>query len=190
MDQIKRKAKPTLSLKDTAKAVREMTNQMKTTSTDTSLEFLVRQHSRTHYIAFAFVRALEDEIGGQARSHENLQQILLNALDYIKKNLKCFSEIMDNQSGKQAHKSSKKDLNSNPFGVMGPTRNSSNKENYGGNSNTTAKNIGSKSEKKMFIKQNIQIALAFLKKICRLNKTNQDKFRDMLSILNQIESGT
>lgn len=62
---------------------------------------------------------------------------------------------MDGQKAKTAHKGSKKDLNSNPFGVVGSTRNGSNKENYGGNSNTTAKNIGSKSEKKMFIKQNI-----------------------------------
>lgn len=42
----------------------------------------------------------------------------------------------------------------------------------------------------MFIKQNIQISLAFLKKICRLSKAYQDKFKDFLYILNQIETGT
>lgn len=101
----------------------------------------------------------------------------MNALDYIKKNIKSFTEIIENSvnNGNKNHKGSKKDLNSNPFGVIGPggSRNGANKENYGGNSNTTTcKNIGSKSEKKMFIKQNIQIALAFLKKICRLTKIN------------------
>lgn len=113
---------------------------------------------------------------------------MLNALDYIKKNLKCLHEIIDSS---KSQKNSKKDLNSNPFGVGGPTstRNATNKENYGGNSNTSQKIIGSKSEKKMFIKQNIQIAIAFLKKICRLSKANQDKFKDFLLILNQIESG-
>ena len=87
---------------------------------------------------------------------------MLNALDYVKKNIRCFSEIFTNSSiQNKNHKNSKKDLNSNPFGVVGgerttnATRNGSNKENYGGNSNTTSKNISSKSEKKMFIKQNI-----------------------------------
>ena len=64
----------------------------------------------------------------------------MNALDYIKKNLKCFSEII---SIKKTH-NTKKDINANPFGVVGSgattTRNGANKENYGGSTNTTNKN--------------------------------------------------
>jgi hypothetical protein len=115
---------------------------------------------------------------------------MLNSLDYIKKNLSGFIDMFDN--GSRNHKSSKKDLNSNPFGVLGPggSRNGPNKENFGGNSNTTIKNGGSKSEKKMIIKQNIQIAVAFLKKICRVSKPSTDKFKEFLLILTAIESGT
>lgn len=77
----------------------------------------------------------------------------------MKKNFKCLNDILLSASvttnNNKPSKSSKKDLNANPFGVGGngaaTTRNSSNKENYGGNSNTS-KNINSKSEKKMFIK--------------------------------------
>ena len=81
----------------------------------------------------------------------------MNAIDYIKKNLKSFAEIIECSTKINTtnnHKSSKKDLNNNPFGVIGPggSRNTANKENFGGNSNTTNKNIGSKCEKKMFIK--------------------------------------
>jgi hypothetical protein len=110
----------------------------------------------------------------------------LNALEYVKKNFKCLNDILLNASvtsnGNKASKNVKKDINSNPFGVGGgngalTTRNSQNKENYGTNSNNN-KNAGSKSEKKMFIKQNIQISLAFLKKICRISKTYQDKFKE------------
>ena len=87
------------------------------------------------------MRALEEDLIC-GRSTENLQAIALNALDYIKKNIKYFNEIVSSNSmsgGKPSHKASKKDLNANPFGVVGSTttRNSSNKENYGGNSNTT-----------------------------------------------------
>ena len=134
----------------------------------------MRQHTRTHFISFAFIRVLEDELLNTGRANENLSAVLLNALEYVKKNFKSFSEILSSPSSQiKANKQSKKDLNSNPFGVMGApatTRNSSNKENYGGNSNTQTKNANSKSEKKMFVKQNIQISLAFLKKICRLTK--------------------
>ena len=80
-------------------------------------------------------------------------------MEYIKKNFKCFAETLQSMSNNsKATKIQKKDINSNPFGVEGApatTRNSSNKENYGGNSCTVVKNVNSKSEKKMFIKQNI-----------------------------------
>lgn len=162
MESIRRKSKPTFSLNETSKTIQEVNRQVRSLLNDSSLEFLLRQHTRTQYISLAFVRALEDDlIAGGARSNDNLQAILMNALDYIKKNLKSFSEIIENSANNaingKNNKGSKKDLNSNPFGVMGPggSRNGANKENYGGNSNTTNKNIGSKSEKKMFIKQNI-----------------------------------
>jgi len=84
---------------------------------------------------------------------------MLNALDYVNKNFKCFSDIIYNINNgnnlKQSSRNSKKDPNCNPFGVTSTqitTRNNSNKENYGGNTNTTNKNASSKSEKKMFIK--------------------------------------
>lgn len=170
---------------------------MKIQSSDSTLLFLFRQHTRTEFISFAFIRLLGEDLTNtnpnNTRSIENLQAVILNALEYVKKNFKCFGEVsqvfVDNSKN---HKKSKKDLNTNPFGVLGApqtTRNSSNKENYGGNSNTVTKNQSSKSEKKMFIKQNIQISLAFLKKICRLSKTYQERFREFLLILNQIETG-
>jgi hypothetical protein len=76
---------------------------------------------------------LEDELTGK-NVNENLQAIIVNAMDYIKKNYKSFCDILV----KSSHKSSKKDLNSNnPFTASGMTsRNGSNKENYGGASNT------------------------------------------------------
>ena len=46
---------------------------------------------------------------------------------------------------------------------------------------------GTKSEKKMFIKQNTQITLAFLKKICRVKNTEQ--YKELLSVVNRVESG-
>lgn len=56
------------------------------------------------------------------RQTENLQAIALNALDYVKKNIKYFNEIISSctmAGGKSGHKASKKDLNANPFGVVG-----------------------------------------------------------------------
>jgi hypothetical protein len=42
----------------------------------------------------------------------------------------------------------------------------------------------------MIIKQNLQIALAFIKKMCRLSRNNTDKLKDLLEIIGQIENGT
>jgi hypothetical protein len=57
------------------------------------------------------------------------------------------------ESNSKSFIKNKKDVNTDPFGVGANTsRNGANKENYGGNSATSNKNIGSKSEKKMFIK--------------------------------------
>lgn len=221
MEAVKRKSKPQFSLKDSAKSIKDLNRNIKTlintggqnnNSSDNSLLFLLRQHTRTHYIALAFVRGLEEELMGLSKATDNLQAIVLNSLEYIKKNFKCLGDIVLAQSVSQNSKQtnggntgkqvSKKDLNSNPFGVGGnggglTTRNNSNKENYGSGNSNTAKNIASqaasnssKSEKKMFIKQNIQIAIAFLKKICRLSKQFQERFRDFLQILSQIESGS
>ena len=118
----------------------------------------------------------------------------MNVIDYALKNFKFFSEILDTTA--KTNKSSKKEalnsstVNSNPLGTLGlSSRNGTNKDNFGGNSNTTNKNISSKCEKKMHIKQNIQIAISFLKKICRLTKQNQEKFKELLAILSSIETG-
>lgn len=193
MESIKKRTKPHFSLNETSKQMKELNKQLKSWMTDSTVLFLLRQHTRTHFISYAFMRALEDDLI-VGKSIEQLQAIILNALDYVKKNIKYFMEIVNSNNmsgGKLAHKASKKDLNANPFGVVGSstTRNSSNKENYGGNSNTQ-KNASSKSEKKMFIKQNIQISLAFLKKICRLTKGYQEKFKEFIAILTHIEYGT
>ena len=156
MEAIKRRVKPVFSLNEASKQVKELNKQLKSWMTDSTLLFLLRQHTRTHFISYAFIRALEEDLM-VGRATENLQAIALNALDYVKKNIKYFNEIVSSSSmtsGKQSHKASKKDLSANPFGVVGSTttRNSSNKENYGGNSNTTQKNASSMSEKKMLIK--------------------------------------
>ena len=42
----------------------------------------------------AFVKVLEEELMGGAKSNDSIQAILLNALDYTKKSLKCFAEII------------------------------------------------------------------------------------------------
>ena len=108
-----------------------MNKAAKGSSTDNSYIYLIRQHSRVMFITFVFMRILEDELISK-NSNDTISAIILNALDYIKKNFKAFCDILF----KPSNKSSKKDLNSNPFGVVGGSRNGSNKENYGGASNT------------------------------------------------------
>ena len=116
MDQIKRKVKPSFSLNDASKGVKDLANLVNSSLQDNSLLFLVRQHSRTEFVSLAFVKVLEEELLVGARSNENIQAIILNALDYTKKSLRCFSEII--QQMQKAQKGSKKDLNANPFGVV------------------------------------------------------------------------
>lgn len=105
MDNLKRKVKPLFSLKDTAKQLKELNRSIKTTNNatgnngggsggDSTLLFLLRQHTRTHYIALAFVRGLQDDLLGLSKSTDNLQAIVLNALEYVKKNFKCLSDII------------------------------------------------------------------------------------------------
>ena len=40
----------------------------------------------------------------------------------------------------------------------------------------------------MFIRQNMQISLAFLKKIGRISKSYADRFKELLTFISQIES--
>jgi hypothetical protein len=121
------------SLSKLESKIKDTNKIMKNHSHDNSFLFLVKQHSRTLFITFVFLRLLEDELTGK-NINENLQGIILNALDYIKKNFKSFYDILVKSS---SHKSSKKDINSNPFSSSAITsRNGSNKENYGGASNT------------------------------------------------------
>jgi hypothetical protein len=77
--------------------------------------------------------------------------MILNALDYVKKNLLSFSELL---AGSVNSKNIKKDLSGSSMGASGSntSRNGYNKENLGTNSITSYKSGGSKSEKKMFIK--------------------------------------
>ena len=57
---------------------------------------MVRQHSRTHYLSFAFLRALEEDIeSGWLLKDQGIQSILLNTLDYIRRNVRA---IMDSIS--------------------------------------------------------------------------------------------
>lgn len=94
MDQIKRKSKPTFSLNDASKGVKDLTNFVTSSLQDNTLLFLVRQHSRTEFVTMAFVKVLEEELMGGAKQNDSIQAILLNALDYTKKSLKCFIEII------------------------------------------------------------------------------------------------
>lgn len=131
MDNMKKKGNLSFSLSEFENNIKEMNKIAKNSTSDSSFLFLIKQHSRTQFITFVFIRILEEELVG-SRVNDNLLAILLNALDYIKKNFKAFSDIIFKPSSKP----SKKDLNSNPFGVMGGSRNGFNKENYGGASNT------------------------------------------------------
>jgi hypothetical protein len=94
MESIKRKQKPVFNLNDASKGVKDLTNLVASSIQDNSLLFLVRQHSRTEFVTMAFVKVLEDELMGGAKSSESISAIILNALDYTKKSLKCFSEII------------------------------------------------------------------------------------------------
>lgn len=57
---------------------------------DSTLLFLVKQHVRTHYLVFGFIRIFRDEL----KTDDNLSINLLSTLDYVKKNLKALSEIV------------------------------------------------------------------------------------------------
>lgn len=97
MENIKRKNKPQFSLKDISKQLKELTKNIKVNINDTSFLFLLRQHTRTQYISLAFVRAMQDELTGLhgiSRTSENLQAIVLNTLEYVKKNFKCLSDVI------------------------------------------------------------------------------------------------
>ena len=107
MEAIKRKNKPLFSLKDSAKLIKDLNRSIKVllnggaashSGSDNTLLFLLRQHTRTHYIALAFVRGLQDELLGLSKSTDNLSAIVLNALEYIKKNFKCLGDIVLAQS--------------------------------------------------------------------------------------------
>jgi hypothetical protein len=104
-------------LNDASKGVKDLTNLVTSSIQDNSLLFLVRQHSRTEFVTMAFVKVLEDELMGGAKQNESISAIMLNALDYTKKSLRCFSEII--QQMQKSNKLAKKDLNANPFGVGG-----------------------------------------------------------------------
>jgi hypothetical protein len=57
-----------------------------------------------------------------------------------------------------------------------------------GRSSSSRINGGSKTERKMLIKQNTQISLVYLKKICR--SKSDEKFKEFLNILNKVDNGS
>lgn len=83
-------------MKEIAKNIRDLNKQIKNQHTDSTLIFLLRQHCRTEFISFAFLRMLEEDLTTGTRAPENLHAIILNALEYVKKNFKCLSEIISN----------------------------------------------------------------------------------------------
>ena len=48
----------------------------------------------------AFIKILEEELSGPYKATDNQEAIILSALDYVMKNLKAFTEIV-NKTGSQ-----------------------------------------------------------------------------------------
>jgi len=167
-------------MSEVEKGITELNRNFRVLTSDSSLIFLLKQHTRTQYMAYAFMQVFESEVSGNSHSSESIQTIIINALNYIKQNFKIFSDIIQKPSNNK--KAPKKELNANPFGVSGLTsRNINNKENYDTHGNTQSQiSSNSKSENKMFIKQNNQIALAFMKKICRVSKNSGEKYKELI----------
>jgi len=59
-------------LVDIEKNIKDLNRGFKSITTDTSLLFLIRQHTRTQFITFVFIKLLEDEFIGFSKSAENL----------------------------------------------------------------------------------------------------------------------
>ena len=114
MDCLKRKAKPNVNIHDLrqnhnylSKSLKDLASPLALTARsgghlDTnSYTYLLKQHLRTFFMCFAFIIALERDI----LSHDILppssdlnggtQSILLNSLDYIRRNVRCLLELVN-----------------------------------------------------------------------------------------------
>ncbi|TNV86397.1 hypothetical protein FGO68_gene6899 [Halteria grandinella] len=179
MDSLKRRAKLEFSLKEISRAMKELVDHSQSQQVQQSgyqyggyhmnetlsMPALVRQHTRVQYLSFSFLRALEEDLLKTSQPLTQLDQnstqgILLNALDYLRRNLRCIAEL---------------------FNLDMSTQNNSE------NSASMDQQIASKSENKIKLRQNTSIAIAFLKKLTRLSKAYQERFRDFVPILNNIE---
>lgn len=61
---------------------------------DTTLVYLMKQHSRTEYITFVFLQILCAELGKNEAFHSYLH----NAVHYVHQNMKIFNDLMKMQN--------------------------------------------------------------------------------------------
>ena len=113
MDSLKRKVKPNVNIHDLrqnlnylSKCLKDMASPQALTARSgghiytNSFTYLLKQHLRTFFMCFAFITALERDI----LSHDivpptsdlngGIQSILLNSLDYIRRNVRCLLELV------------------------------------------------------------------------------------------------
>ena len=122
-DSIKLKSKVKFSLTKTEQVIKDLLKNFKQITTDHNLIFLVKQHTRTHFMAYIFMRLLEEDL--KNKSNDNISSIMFNVIDNISKNVSILLEILEMKQSSQ-----KRDGNVNPFGVNLNHRNyQNNKEN-------------------------------------------------------------
>lgn len=118
-------------------------------------QFLVRQHTWALYTCYGLAKALEDDLQRKQETAEAVQSSLLSSLEYLQRNLKCLADLLN--------------LDVSPIRIK--VQNLSGGAEQDENSSRTSNNqVCLKTESKIKLKQNTSIAIAFLKKICRLSK--------------------
>ena len=75
------------------KVLRDLVKNFKQIQSDINTVFLLKQHTRTHYIAYVFIRLLEEEL--RVLNNEHLSSIVSNVVDYLFKNIKVFSDMIN-----------------------------------------------------------------------------------------------
>ena len=93
---MKAKVKLQFSLTDQEKTLRELSKNFKMISSDPTLIFLLKQHSRTHYVCFVFLRLLDDELTNTYT--DTVSSIMYNAVDYLHKNVRTFLDIISSKA--------------------------------------------------------------------------------------------
>ena len=162
LEHLKRNDPFSFTLSSIEKHIKEATRVVKSLSPDSTLLLLLKQNSNTEFLTFAFLDLLEDELDKNDQLHSYCHSALL----YNHQNAKSFMDFLSGSGGGFAAK--KKD---NPFGVA-------KKENVSG--------AVTKTERKMLIKHNTMITLAFLKKICRAKHARP--FNELMSLITKVES--